>query len=881
MPTPIRSLTKRDSYLPWRRTVRWSSASAFGMCLALTLAWDAWAQEEEPADSNTEEEQPADGDEAPTPAEDSKEEAADEAPAPQPKTALERIREQAQQRATARAPAAPPARRNEPSNEPPGAGEALPSTMETIARAVDTPFKPKPGGHLVKFNLEDADLAELVNHISGLTGRRFIYGAKVRDIKVTVVSPTPVTLDEAYEAFLSILQANGMTVVPHGRFLKIVDSGGIATKTPSLYSRGAPVPDTDRMVTRLYRLKYASADEVSKILAKFKTKEGDITAYEAGQLLILTDTGANIRRLIRIIEEVDLGGVSNKMWVEPIHYGAAADVAKKLNDIYDLNSKTGGTTGLDRVVPEEMTNSLIVIGTEESYLRILELLKRIDIAPAAEGDIHVLSLQHADAEDLAKTLTQMMSGSSAAKKGKNAATTQVAEVFEGEIKITADKPTNSLVISSSARDFAQLRLVIEKLDQKRRQVFLEAIIMDVSVDRSSRMGLAYHGGATDVVGDGSVLVGGFNAAQSIAPDPTQLQALALNVRGQELAGTQNIPGLLPGISIPAFGVFLNALAESGDSNVLSTPHIIAMDNTEAEISVGENVPLQTNLGGGFPGMAGMAAAAGGGNNPNLAGLLGGFGGGFNAQRTDVGTKIKITPHINDESQVRLEIQEEISETGAPTGALGVVSITKRLATTTVVVDDQQTVVIGGLMRDTKEQGREKVPVLGDLPVLGFLFRNSKERTRKTNLLLILTPHVIRDQRDLRKVFERKMQERQQFLDRYFVFTSDWEPPKDYSRTSGLVENIRQAYFEIEERERIERESQPREERIHSATEALDLAAPLKGDGKAPAAKPAPKPPASSRKPPQKSELAPIRIAPVARNMDNLPADSRVSVDRVE
>ncbi len=813
-------------------------------------------------------------------------EAEDDKASAKPKSALERARERAQaRREAANAKATEKAAtKNEPSDELPGAGEDPPNTMEKIAQAVDTPFKPKPGGHLVKFNLEDADLAELVNHISGLTGRRFIYGAKVRDIKVTVVSPTPVTLDEAYEAFLSILKANGMTVVPHGRFLKIIDSGGVVTQSPPIYSRGAPIPETDRMITRIYRLKFASAAEVNKVLVKFKSKEGDITTFDEGQLLIITDSGTNIRRMIRIIEEIDLGGANNKMWIEPVNYSAADDVAKKLNEIYDLKGKEGAA-GLEKVIAEEVTNSLIIVGNEDAYLRILELLKRVDVPPSAEGDIHVLPLQHADADELAKTLTQMMSGgkTTTAKKGKGAAPQQVAEVFEGEIKITADKPTNSLVISSSARDYAQLRLVIEQLDQKRRQVFLEAVIMDVSVDRSNQLGLAYHGGVQDLVGDDSVVVGGFNPINSIAPDATQLQALALGVRGQDLPGTQNIPGLPAGISIPAFGVFLNALAKSGDSNVLSTPHIIATDNTEAEISVGENVPLQTNIGGGGLGnLAGLAAAAGGAgaNQGNLSGLLSGFGGGFNAQRTDVGTKIKITPHINDENQVRLEIQEEISETGAPTGALGVVSITKRLATTTVVVDDQQTVVIGGLMRETKEQGREKVPVLGDLPVLGFLFRNSTERMRKTNLLLILTPHVIRDQRDLRKVFQRKMQERQQFLDRFFVFQSEWEPPRDFTRSNGLVENIRQNIFEIDEHIRLEEESKPLEDKTHEGSAPLELAAPLKG-APAPAKKAAPKKAAPKKAAPRpKTDAAPLRVEPIARTLD-VSEEPSVDVDRVE
>src|SRR5690606_7391039 len=201
------------------------------------------------------------------------------------------------QRTTAtQTPAQPTPPPSPADRDPPGAQGELPSTMEKIAQATDIEYRPKPGGHRVKFNLQDADLAELVNHISGMTGRRFIYGAKVRQIKATVVSPEPVTLDEAYQAFLSILEVNGMTVVPQGRFLKIVDSAGVMTQATPIYSRGAPVPETDRFVTRLYRLRYVDADEVAQLLTKFKSKEGDVSVYAPGQLLIITDTGAQIQR---------------------------------------------------------------------------------------------------------------------------------------------------------------------------------------------------------------------------------------------------------------------------------------------------------------------------------------------------------------------------------------------------------------------------------------------------------------------------------------------------------------------------------------------------------------------------------------------------------
>jgi general secretion pathway protein D len=776
--------------------------------------------------------------------------------------------------------------------------------MDSIAKAVDTPYRPKPGGHRIKFNLEDADLAELVNHISGLTGKRFIYGSKVRKINITVVSPTPVTLAEAYEAFLSILQSNGMTVVPSGEFLKIVDTAAVVQEVPPLYSRATPVPTTDGFITRMYRLKSIAPAEVSKLLNRFKSKEGDITVYEPGGLLIITDTGTHVNRLIRMIEEVDVGSASSRMWIEPIHYGDARDFATQINEIFQLDAGGGG--GLVRVIADEQTNSLIIVGSPESYIKLLEFLKRVDTAPAAQGRVHVLPLQHAVAEELAGTLGRMLGGGGGGAaprqgRGGNAAPAPAAaggtdaNLFEGQVRITADKATNSLVVTSSARDYAQLRLVIDQLDRERRQVFIEAVIMDLQVERGQTLGLAYHGGATARLfgGDDSIILGGFNALESIA-GPTQLQALALGVRGPDLAGTDGrIPNLPAGVSIPAFGVTLNAIATSGDSNVLSTPHIIAMDNTEAEINVGENIPLQTNIAGGgnnlssLAGLLGGSQAAGATGNLAALGSLGSLGG-FNAPRQDVGTKIKITPHINEHNKVRLEIQEEISEQGATSGALGAVSITQRSAKTTVMVDDQQTVVIGGLMRDTKQISHTKIPVLGDLPVLGVLFRNSNTSTKKTNLLLILTPYVIQSQEDLRKIFTRKMQERQEFLDRYFVFNENWQPPMDYARTTGLVERIRQAYADMDERKRLELESQPGEIKVHEPSEPLDLPVdsvkPGGGGGGAPApAVPAPgsrrrrsEPAAPAADPQGASETIPgapsLIINQVARS---------VNVDRVE
>ena len=720
------------------------------------------------------------------------------------------------------------------SGKKPGDTSTLPQFKDEIE------FEPRPPGYKVQFSLEDADLPELIKVMGQLTGKRFIFGGKVRSIKASIYSPQKVTVAEAYQAFLSVLETNGLTVIPHGKFLKIIETPGVVTQTTPIYGTATANGSEDRYITRLHRLSYVTADEVANVLTHFKSRDGDITIYSPGNLLIITDTGTNIKRMMEMVEEIDVAGIGDQVWVEPIHYAGAQEIATKLGEIFDVAKgaagaaapKGPGSQAIDsrvtKIVPEDRTNSLIIIGTEKAYLRILELIKRLDVPLSGEGEIHVLPLQHADAEELSKTLNDIATkgapGAPGAPPTPGGIKGPTTSVFEGAIRITADKSTNSLVITSSLRDYAALRNVIDRLDQARRQVFIEAVIMEVSTNHQNKLGVSFHGAdnLSGVGPDGSVVLGGSNPLGSVGfpnvGDPTSLQGLALGVRSNTLLTLAGI-----GISVPAFGVALQALTTSGDSNVLSTPHIMATDNVPAEINVGENVPLQSSiLGGGFPGLGGLPGA-----NPAAAGgLPGGFGGGFGAfggiSRQNVGTKVKLTPHINDSNEVRLEIDEEISELGAGQGTT-LPTIVQRSAKTQVVVQDQQTIVIGGLVRDYVSNEETKVPVLGDIPLIGALFKQTTKRNQKRNLLLILTPYVIRDPADLRVIFERKMQERQEFLDRYFVFAGkegEYERNIDYSRTRGLLEEIRQAYAKVDEKEALEEATQPKDVKTHELSKPI-------------------------------------------------------------
>jgi len=780
------------------------------------------------------------------------------------------------------APPAPPA-----AGTPPPAAAAPVTPAKKPAETTTLPqfkdeieFDPKPANYKVQFSLEDADLPELIKVMGQLTGKRFIFGGKVRNIKATIYSPQKVTVAEAYQAFLSILETNGLTVIPHGKFLKIVETPGVVTQSTPIYGTTNKSAPEDRYVTRLHRLNNTTADEVANVLSHFKSRDGDITIYSPGNLLIITDTGTNIKRMMSIVEEIDVGGIGDQVWVEPIHYSGAQEIAAKLQEIFDVAKggaaggagKGAGTQAVDtrvtKIIAEDRTNSIVIIGTEKAYLRILELIKRLDVPMSGEGEIHVLPLQHADAEELSKTLNDITGGKGGAPPAAAGAkggpgTPSSTAVFEGAIRITADKSTNSLVITSSLRDYASLRNVIDKLDQSRRQVFIEAVIMEVATDHTNKLGFSFHGGYNmESVGpDGSVVLGGSNPAGGNGfpgsltfpgTDPTALQGLALGVRSNTLLTLAGV-----GISVPAFGIALQAVTTSSDSNVLATPHIMATDNIPAEINVGENVPLQSSILGGLPGLGGIPGAAG---QPGAAGLggfggLGAFGG---ITRQNVGTKIKLVPHINDSNEVRLEVDEEISELGPPRGGNLNPSIVQRTAKTQLVIQDQQTIVIGGLVRDAVQNGETKIPVLGDIPLIGALFKQRSTQTTKRNLLLILTPYVIRDPKDLRDIFERKMRERQEFLDRYFVFAAnkDYKAHIDYSRTRGLVEEIRQAYLKVDDRALLDEQTKPKEIKKHDTAKPISEI-PLSPGGGAAAAAAAGAPPPNQPPP----TVTPVPIMP--------------------
>lgn len=704
----------------------------------------------------------------------------------------------------------------------------------------DKKCRPLPRRVKVRMNFNEAEVLEIVQWISEQTCKNFIIGDGIRGGKITILSNTPVTADEAYRAFLSALNVNNMTVVRVGKFYKIQMKRDAAKDTiPTFIGDDVNMPNMDMMVTRLVQLKYIDSNTVNGTVKQLTSKDGDSYPYAPTNTLIISDTASNMHRIMEILGQLDTPMGQEEIRVIQVEFAVATELAQTLEEIFGQkggrSSKSSGShsirpargkvagaremvdeegVNVSKIIPDERTNQLVVVATARSFARVQELIDKIDIPIPGEGQIQVVYLEHADAEELANTLTSLSQGSTGArhrstksKSTKSRAPAKAAELFQGDVKVTADKATNSLVIVASQNDFRSLQKVIRKLDIARRQVFVEAVIMEVNMDTSRDVGLAFHAGAAaNIAGETVPLIFGSQFktqgqninSLSVVPNLSMLGFLS-GLRGPDMEGTESILG---SISLPSFGVVLQALQTDSNVDVLSTPHILTSDNEEAEIQVGENIPIPAGYGGGMSNLMGLASLAGGANGATSAygggygsrlGGLGGFGGlgglGMGAiNRQEVGLTLKIKPQINEGDYIRMELEEELSEVKDTSNPLGPTT-TKRSAKTVVVVKDQQTVVIGGLMRDKIDIGETKIPLLGDIPVIGWLFRSKKQQKTKTNLLLFLTPYVIESQEDFRAIFERKIRERREFMERFYGHGRQYEAFIDFRRKHGPMADI--------------------------------------------------------------------------------------------
>ena len=629
-----------------------------------------------------------------------------------------------------------------------------------------------PASDTVTLDFQDVELTDVIQAIAKFTGKNFIYDDRVRG-RVTVLSPRPVTREEAYLVFESILQVKGFTTVQGpGGILKVIPvreakESPIQTSLPD-----TSVPDRDRFITRLIPLRYVKVEQMTSTLRPLVSKNANMVAYTATNTIILTDTASNIRRLLTLLDQIDVATHQEQIKVIPIQYADASTLARQLGEIFSEDRgggaargrprptarpaarqragaaaaagatiETVGQVGEPRFITDDRTNSIVVIAPGPTIAAIENLIPLLDYKRKGSGRIHVYRLQNADAAETAQTLTSLASGAAprgaAAGPGAQASISQLAE----GIRITADAPTNSLIVTASAEGFAAIRDVIEALDVRRPQVLVESLFIEVLVDDNVGLGsgllyqslLSDTSGARIAVGANTGGVSGFGGlADPISNisgfgDAAQFVAAILGKTLTVLDADGNL------IQMPVIQGIMVARGTDTDTNILSAPVVLTADNEEAQIVVGENIPIITSR---VQSAAGVTAA------DSLATSN-------TVERQDVGVTLRVTPQISEGDTVRLDVFIEISQVASEDPDLGPTT-TKRTVENTVYVQDGQTVLIGGIITESQTQTVSKIPFLGDIPILGWAFKSTSERTRKVNLLILLTPTIIRDSTDLRQ-----------------------------------------------------------------------------------------------------------------------------------
>jgi general secretion pathway protein D len=572
----------------------------------------------------------------------------------------------------------------------------------------------------ITLNLKDAEISALIDTVAEVTGRSFVVDPRVR-ARITVVSRESMAADELYRVFQSILQVHGFATIPAGEVTKIVPD--INAKQLGPEGRGDPA--LDDIVTRVIPVENVPVSQLVPILRPLIPQQGHFAAYPPTNVLIISDRAANVERLARIIERIDRAS-DDAVEVVRLENASAAEIVRILESLQIGGAPQEGVTPV-KLAADERTNSVLIGGDESQRLRIRTMIAHLDTPIDGNGDTQVIYLRYASAPDLAAVL-QGISDNIRAQEGEAAETVATED---SEISIVADEATNSLIISAPPAVQRELESVVRQLDVRRAQVLIEAAIVEVSMDVAAELGFqwAIDGSASSDVGVGGTsfdLAGGgslrsvlSSVVQEQIPNPGSGLSLAIG----DLAG---------GVR---FATLIRALASDSNTNVLSTPSLVTLDNQEAEIRVAENVPFVT---GSY-----SATGAGGDLNPFQT-----------IERRDVGLILKVTPQINEGNSVLLELEQEVSSVSESTQAVDLIT-NKRLIRTTVLVDSGELVILGGLIDEQVRETEQSVPLLGSIPVLGELFQYQRSTSRKRNLMVFLRPRIIRDADTMSRYASRK------------------------------------------------------------------------------------------------------------------------------
>lgn len=586
-------------------------------------------------------------------------------------------------------------------------------------------------------NLKEADIQELIKFVAEATDTTIVVDPAVKG-KVKVVSSKPVSRTELYDLFLSILEVHGYTAVR---------SGGVVRVIQSKDARSAPVTvrddegrrGNDEYVTQVMRLKNISAAKLIPVLRPLVPQQAHMAAYAPSNAIIISDVASNIDRIAAIIERMDRTATQETEVIK-LRYGVAEDVVRMLDQLNTSEAQQGNEVEV-MLVADARTNSVLISADELERARMTQLIRYLDTPLEQSGNVKVIYLEYAKAEDIAEVLTKVMQNIGRVDAGEAGRAQRASET---SATIEADANTNALIITAPTDKMAALEAVVARLDIRRAQVLVEAIIVEMEVRDGQDLGLQWLF-AND---------NGFFGS-SISADDARARRIAGAILPEDggdgtdsgvTTGDFNVGALAgalaqsPGVSLGwgviddnlSMTVILNALKEKSNANILSTPSLLTLDNQEAYITVGQNVPFVT---GSFT----STGTGDGAQNPFQT-----------IERENVGITLKVTPHINEGDSVVLDISQEVSSLSNTSVVLQASDLitNERVLQTKVLAADGRVVVLGGLIKDDVQDASQKVPLLGDIPLLGRLFRNDAVQVIKTNLLIFIRPTIIRDDEQL-------------------------------------------------------------------------------------------------------------------------------------
>lgn len=570
--------------------------------------------------------------------------------------------------------------------------------------------EPQPAGDQLTLNFSDTDINAVINAVAEVTGKNFIVDPRVKG-KVTVISSRPLDRDALFQVFLSLLKVHGFAAIPGEHAVKIV---------PDVHAKQDAVPTVsgrdggDEFVTQVLSIRHVDAAQLVPILRPLVPQRGHLAAYPQSNVLVISDSAANVSRIAEIVDRIDTA-VQQEVEVLRLEHASAAEVVRILTQLEAQDAKKGGQSYT--AVADERTNSVLLGGDTSMRLRLRALISHLDTAVETGGATQVVYLRYASAKELVPVLTGVSETlSEQQQQGGQGAQGGGRPVSQREnVVIQADENTNALVITAPPDLFRSLRSVIRQLDVRRAQVLVEAVIAEVSAEKAVELGVQWFIDGSEN-GDNAVGVINFSTGDSITgllSDPPRIgDGLNLGL-GDFTDNALN------------WGAFIRSLASDGSTNILSTPSLVTMDNEEAEIVVGQNVPFVT----GVYSTTGTGAVP---QNPFQT-----------IQRQDVGVTLRLKPQINEGDAIRLEIVQETSSVTESAQAVDIVT-NKRSIKTNVMVDDGQVLVLGGLIEDRLREAQQKVPLLGDIPVLGWLFKYQQNVTEKTNLMVFIRPVILKD-----------------------------------------------------------------------------------------------------------------------------------------